>query len=163
MTFVWQTLLLCGIFTGLSQSTPFDPNRTGINYPGTKWCGPGHSANSVDDIGSNYRLDSCCRDHDLCPDKMRRGTSKHGLTNDKLYSLSRCDCDEKFYICLKDDGSTTANLLGNTFFTILRTKCYKKAHPATCVRKSYWRHRCLEYKYDTNKPKIWQFFEPNNY
>merc|ERR1712183_393336 len=150
MRFTCETLITLSIFTVLAKSSAFNPNRSGITYPGTKWCGPGHNANSINDIGSDHELDSCCREHDLCPDKMMRFTSKHGLRNNNPYSLSHCECDERLYSCLKNIDTTTSNLIGTTFFTIIRTKCYKLEHPATCVSRSFWRRRCLMYEYDSS-------------
>ncbi|CAL4114470.1 unnamed protein product, partial [Meganyctiphanes norvegica] len=128
------------------------------------FCPPGFSADSSTLNPSNLVLGLTSREtDDLAKKKKVMMALKHGLENSYPYSLSHCNCDEKLYNCLRDVGTTTANLIGNTFFTVIRTKCFKLDHPATCVRKSFWRRRCLEYEYDTNKSKIWQFFEPQNY
>lgn len=43
-----------------------DVSTTGFTFPGTKWCGPGSTAENFHDLGQNKELDMCCRAHDHC-------------------------------------------------------------------------------------------------
>lgn len=59
--------------------------RSGIIFPGTKWCGPGNIAPNYDDLGSLEDTDKCCRAHDHC-DNIAAGKSRDGLRNDTPYT-----------------------------------------------------------------------------
>ncbi|CAG2100334.1 unnamed protein product [Medioppia subpectinata] len=59
-----------------------------LTFPKTKWCGPGNTATGYDDLGQLRDLDSCCREHDLCP---------HSLSPD----ISHCECDNRLRLCLQ--------------------------------------------------------------
>lgn len=48
---------------------------------GTLWCGHGNVASGPNELGRFKHTDACCRTHDMCPDVMSAGESKHGLTN----------------------------------------------------------------------------------
>jgi len=47
-------------------SMPQPHVNDGLSYPGTKWCGPGHTAVSYNDLGRFHSTDACCREHDHC-------------------------------------------------------------------------------------------------
>ncbi|XP_066596783.1 uncharacterized protein [Prorops nasuta] len=91
--------------------------------PGTKWCGPGDIAETYRDLGQNANIDRCCRNHDLCPVKIRSKTTRYNLTNNSVYTKSHCTCDEAFHSCLKDANDPTGNLMGRVFFNILQIPC----------------------------------------
>ncbi|KOB65132.1 Uncharacterized protein OBRU01_23081, partial [Operophtera brumata] len=96
---------------------------------GTKWCGAGDIANDFNDLGSEWRADMCCREHDYCPGTIPAGETKHNLTNDAFYTRLNCKCDEKFRRCLQDADSLTAENIGIFYFNALNTKCYRKDYP----------------------------------
>jgi hypothetical protein len=50
-------------------------------FPGTKWCGPGNTASSYDDLGPDRETDICCRTHDLCPISVDPGHQQCGFKN----------------------------------------------------------------------------------
>lgn len=68
-----------------------------INWPGTKWCGPGNSAANADDLGSKRNLDACCRDHDHCANVIPPFQRKFGHLNFQFTPLHECECEEKYY------------------------------------------------------------------
>lgn len=37
--------------------------RINLSVPGTKWCGPGYTAEDYDDLGVKHDEDKCCRAH----------------------------------------------------------------------------------------------------
>ncbi|XP_043492456.1 uncharacterized protein LOC122517905 [Polistes fuscatus] len=90
---------------------------------GTKWCGAGDIADNYHDLGREANIDRCCRNHDLCPVKVRARTSRFNLNNNSLYTKSHCTCDELFYNCLKNSKNSIADLLGNIYFNIIRVPC----------------------------------------
>jgi len=108
----------------LVKETHHRSNGT-IIYPGTNYCGLGDI-----DIGISFplfpRLDRCCRNHDNCPNTIAPLHRKHGVINHTLYTMSHCNCDRRFWSCLKNVGGINATLVGNTFFNTLRTKCFRK-------------------------------------
>ncbi|XP_047352600.1 uncharacterized protein LOC124950211 [Vespa velutina] len=91
--------------------------------PGTKWCGTGDIAENYHDLGREANIDRCCRNHDLCPVKVRAQTSRYNLNNNSLYTKSHCSCDALFYICLKATKNSIADLMGNIYFNIIRVPC----------------------------------------
>ncbi|XP_026482281.1 uncharacterized protein LOC113389464 [Ctenocephalides felis] len=54
-------------------------------FPGTKWCGPGNTASSYEDLGIERETDKCCRAHDNC-DNIPAGETKNNLTNNGMFT-----------------------------------------------------------------------------
>jgi secretory phospholipase A2 len=48
---------------------------------------------------------------------------------------SSCDCDEKFYDCLKIANTLVSRKIGITYFNVLRPKCFRKDHPVSGCEK----------------------------
>lgn len=63
-----------------------NPLALSLLLPGTKWCGTGDIAETYSDLGSEMAMDRCCRQHDLCPIKIRAYQNKYELMNDSLYT-----------------------------------------------------------------------------
>ncbi|XP_076034004.1 phospholipase A2-like [Oratosquilla oratoria] len=156
---------------GVALSSPASPvdilllseEQKGFTVPGTKWCGDGDSAADYDDLGTSVELDKCCREHDLCPDFMYAGETKHNLTNNGLFTRSHCSCDEKLASCFHQVNSLMSNSIGNVFFTVWHMKCYKEDYPIVkCLHKAL-NGQCQEYELDTTKPKLYQWFDAKVY
>lgn len=45
-----------------------------------------------------------------------------------------CDCDMKFYQCLKEVDSIPSNQVGQIYFSGLGTQCYREDYPTTGCR-----------------------------
>lgn len=101
--------------------------RINLSFPGTKWCGPGNTADGYEDLGSDEEVDKCCREHDHC-DNMASGEEKHGLTNNDFFTRLHCTCDKEFKQCLRRVDSKRGNFIGN-FYLNVRDRCYKEQHP----------------------------------
>lgn len=109
----------------------------GLNYCslGTKWCGDGDIANSFTDLGTFSTSDACCREHDTCPVIIDAGTTNFNLVNSGLFTRSHCECDRKFYNCLKNAGTVVAKSIGVTYFSLLGPQCFEKDYPIIrCLR-----------------------------
>ncbi|KAI5721105.1 hypothetical protein M8J77_016025 [Diaphorina citri] len=106
----------------ITQTTSAYPLFNGI-IPGTKWCGTGDIADTYFDLGSEIKLDKCCRTHDLCPSKIRAHTNRYNITNDSMYTKSHCSCDKNFKSCLKSTKSAAADVMGEFYFNIFRVPC----------------------------------------
>ncbi|CAG0910020.1 unnamed protein product [Cyprideis torosa] len=91
--------------------------------PGTKWCGSGDVAEQYFDLGEDAMLDSCCRDHDHCPVKIRAHEQQYGHMNRAFYAKSHCQCDYAFLRCLRSVGTTKAELMGMAFANVFRFPC----------------------------------------
>ncbi|KFB40180.1 AGAP000166-PA-like protein [Anopheles sinensis] len=127
-------------------------------YPGTVWCGDGNQAKSEDDIGFFYLTDSCCRAHDLCPITIAAGEQFNRLKNNGHFTRSHCDCDKKFYNCLKNANTLVSRQIGYTYFNLLKPQCFRHEHPKlNCTKRS--RGKCLTYVVDETQPKQWQWFD----
>ncbi|KAG8232716.1 hypothetical protein J437_LFUL013309 [Ladona fulva] len=132
-----------------------------VMYPGTKWCGPGNRANGPNDLGLFRNADSCCRQHDQCPDFISPGETKYGLTNTGRFSRLLCSCEQALYNCLKSVNTIVAKQVGVTYYNLIRTQCFKLDFPIiNCAQYSgRFLDRCLVYNQDTTQPKIWQWFD----
>ncbi|XP_054727643.1 uncharacterized protein LOC129237166 [Anastrepha obliqua] len=96
--------------------------------PGTKWCGTGDIAETYSDLGTEMDMDRCCRQHDLCPVKIRAYQNKYELMNDSLYTKSHCICDDMLYSCLKNANTPAAQLMGSIYFNLVQVPCLAGAN-----------------------------------
>jgi secretory phospholipase A2 len=48
---------------------------------------------------------------------------------------SNCDCDERFYDCLKKANTLISRKIGVTYFNVLRPKCFRQDHPVLGCEK----------------------------
>lgn len=96
-------------------------------------CGPGNTAKSYDDLGSDAEVDKCCRFHDYC-DNIAAGEEKHGLRNDDMFTRLHCKCDSEFKQCLQSVNSKSGNYIGNVYFSF-RDQCYDERHPVIGCEK----------------------------
>ncbi|XP_022119746.2 uncharacterized protein LOC110996401 [Pieris rapae] len=141
-------------------------DRVQAIYPGTLWCGDGHSAQArSSDLGLFFFTDTCCRQHDSCKLYIPSGETKFGLTNTGLFTRSHCSCDAKFRECLKKTNSLVSSQIGLTYFNVLGPQCFRRAHPIVkCVRRTRLTgQKCEEYELDYTKPKMWQWFDNESY
>ncbi|KAL7638402.1 UNVERIFIED_CONTAM: hypothetical protein RMT77_010972 [Armadillidium vulgare] len=127
-----------------------------VIYPGTKWCGTGNAAEGLDDLGTLRELDLCCRDHDLCPEVLEPGETKHNLTNDSPFTITLCECSNKFRECLKNVNTPESKEVALTYFSTGLFQCYALEKPILGCNK--WAglvaQACQEYKLDSNgEPK----------
>ncbi|KAK9504205.1 hypothetical protein O3M35_010590 [Rhynocoris fuscipes] len=91
---------------------------------GTYWCGAGDIALNYFDLGPDTKVDRCCRTHDLCPKKVRSGTTDYSVKNPSpIVTWSHCDCDTRFYNCLKETKNSIADVMGKIYFNILQPNC----------------------------------------
>jgi len=118
--------------------------RSTFIYPGTKWCGNGNVADAVNDLGENAATDKCCRIHDHCPLTIAGFNRKYGLMNYRFHTLSHCHCDDQFRKCLKNIDTSVANMVGDLFFNIIKTDCFRFEIEKQCVGRSYF-GTCLKY------------------
>ncbi|XP_022227412.1 uncharacterized protein LOC111077443 [Drosophila obscura] len=121
-----DTALASGI-DGLKLSTNIFPRSpfsllSGI-IPGTKWCGTGDIAETYSDLGSEMAMDRCCRQHDLCPVKIRAYQPKYDLMNDSIYTKSHCICDDMLFSCLKKTNTSASQLMGSIYFNLVQVPC----------------------------------------
>ncbi|XP_045540446.1 uncharacterized protein LOC106716425 [Papilio machaon] len=141
-------------------------DRVQAIYPGTVWCGDGHSAAARSgELGLFFFTDTCCRQHDACKIYIRAGETKYGLTNTGLFTRSHCSCDMKFRDCLRRTNSLVSAQIGLTYFNVLGPQCFRKAHPIVkCVRRTrITGQKCEEYELDYTKPKMWQWFDSETF
>ncbi|XP_050688429.1 phospholipase A2-like [Eriocheir sinensis] len=143
------------------QPAPRAENFPHIIYPGTKWCGTGNVAEGVDDLGSFKEVDACCRDHDLCPEDLEPGETRHNITNESPFVLSHCDCNEAFRKCLKTVGTEEAKEVGYAYFSTGLFQCYKLAKPVKGCKEwtGLLTQACQEYEFDETGNLTWQMLD----
>ncbi|CAK9798907.1 Phospholipase A2 isozymes PA3A/PA3B/PA5 [Anthophora quadrimaculata] len=120
--------LLDSIQQDLSSTSKSNANKNVLSLfngilPGTKWCGTGDIAENYHDLGQETELDICCRSHDLCPVKVRARQTRYNLTNYSIYTKSHCVCDEALYNCLKSTMHSTAKIMGQIYFNVMKVPC----------------------------------------
>jgi len=103
--------------------------------PGTLWCGVNDIADDYSHLGQLWRLDTCCRQHDFCPVKVKPLQSRQGLFNLSPYTKSHCSCDTIFYDCLKTVNSSESRAVGHFFFNIIGVECVEERLSRQCVRE----------------------------
>ncbi|XP_069993883.1 phospholipase A2 [Penaeus vannamei] len=136
-----------------------------IIYPGTKWCGTGNVAEGLDDLGTLKEVDACCRDHDLCPDDLEPGQTRHNITNESPFTMSHCDCNDNFRKCLHDVGSGEANEVGSAYFSTGLFQCYRLAKPTAGCKQwaGLLTQACQEYNFNEDGEPRWQVFDMKSF
>ncbi|KAM7343693.1 phospholipase A2-like [Cochliomyia hominivorax] len=159
-----MTILIATQISALENSdkaVPIVNPHIGLTVPGTKWCGPGNTASSYEDLGTHRETDMCCRDHDHCEVILSGGSSLHGLSNNGLFPILECSCEDQFRSCLQNVNNLVANTLGNVYYSA-RKVCIAEGYPITgCqqYQKGTLSKRCVQYSTDETKPKVWQFYD----
>nr|API81337.1 venom toxin [Hemiscorpius lepturus]DAZ87718.1 TPA_exp: leptulipin [Hemiscorpius lepturus] len=107
-----------------------EAGRQTITYPGTKWCGDSDNAANYSDLGP-LEADKCCRDHDHC-DGILSGETKYNLTNEGMFTLLNCECEEALDNCFKETARNETDafhklltvVLRLIYFELYSPKCY---------------------------------------
>ncbi|XP_036454155.1 uncharacterized protein LOC118827048 [Colossoma macropomum] len=106
--------------------------------PGTLWCGRGSTAGDYEQLGMFERVDRCCREHDHCSYIIRPFTVNFGVLNPSLFTISHCDCDNRFKQCLLNVNDTVSNMVGYTFFNILKLRCFNLIQKSHCTQLNWF-------------------------
>ncbi|GLD56775.1 group 3 secretory phospholipase A2-like protein [Lates japonicus] len=119
--------------------------KRGFIVPGTLWCGSGNKAPSYADLGVFADTDSCCREHDQCKHTILSFHSEFGVFNTNIFTMSHCDCDNKFRTCLREANDSISDVVGYTFFNLLKMHCFEFSHRLQCTQRN-WFGMCKETK-----------------
>ncbi|XP_068562522.1 group 3 secretory phospholipase A2 [Cebidichthys violaceus] len=119
--------------------------KRGFIVPGTLWCGSGNKAPSYADLGVFTDTDSCCREHDHCNHTIPAFHSQFGIINSNIFTMSHCDCDNKFHSCLTQANDSISEMVGYTFFNLLKMHCFQFSHRLQCTERN-WFGMCKETK-----------------
>ncbi|XP_034457221.1 group 3 secretory phospholipase A2 [Hippoglossus hippoglossus] len=137
--------------------------KRGFIVPGTLWCGSGNKALSFADLGVFSDTDSCCREHDQCKDTILSFHSEFGVFNTNIFTMSHCDCDNKFHSCLKEANDRISDVVGYTFFNLLKMNCFEFSHRLQCQQRN-WFGMCKETKMslyaEVHPPKVYESTNP---
>ncbi|MEQ2256615.1 hypothetical protein ILYODFUR_025926 [Ilyodon furcidens] len=82
--------------------------------------------------------DSCCREHDQCKDTILSFQSEFGIFNSNIFTMSHCSCDNKFRSCLREANDSIADVVGYTFFNLLKMQCFTFSHQLQCVERNWF-------------------------
>ena len=116
--------------------------------PGTNYCGAGERTDEeFMEKPIFLATDKCCHEHDYCPKKIPSFYEDFELYNYRPYTINLCECDAKFWQCLKNDGSFVSSQVGYWFFNMLQIPCFElKAEPNFCQKYAYYGlGSCLEF------------------
>ncbi|KAM4719803.1 group 3 secretory phospholipase A2 [Anableps anableps] len=112
--------------------------KRGFIVPGTLWCGSGNKAPSYADLGVFSDTDSCCREHDQCKHTILSFQSDFGVFNSNIFTMSHCDCDNNFRHCLMEANDSIADVVGYTFFNLLKMHCFTFSHQLQCTERNWF-------------------------
>ncbi|XP_060924816.1 group 3 secretory phospholipase A2 [Limanda limanda] len=133
--------------------------KRGFIVPGTLWCGSGNKALSYADLGVFSDTDSCCREHDQCKDTILSFHSEFGVFNKNIFTMSHCDCDNKFHSCLTQANDSISDVVGYTFFNLLKMNCFEFSYRLQCQQRN-WFGMCKETKMalyaEVHSPKLYE-------
>uniref|UniRef100_UPI003AADE819 uncharacterized protein n=1 Tax=Centroberyx gerrardi TaxID=166262 RepID=UPI003AADE819 len=107
-------------------------------FPGTLWCGTGSRATGYEQLGMFESADRCCREHDHCVHIIPAFTVDYGVFNPNFFTVSHCDCDQRFQQCLLGVNDTISNMVGYSFFNILRVPCFELIQQRRCTEMYWW-------------------------
>ncbi|XP_071321442.1 group 3 secretory phospholipase A2 [Trachinotus anak] len=137
--------------------------KRGFIVPGTLWCGSGNKAPSYADLGVFADTDSCCREHDQCKHTILSFHSEFGVFNSNIFTMSHCDCDNKFRSCLNGANDSIADVVGYTFFNLLKMHCFEFSHRLQCTQRN-WFGMCKETKMalyaEVHPPTLYESINP---
>uniref|UniRef100_A0A087Y977 phospholipase A2 n=1 Tax=Poecilia formosa TaxID=48698 RepID=A0A087Y977_POEFO len=114
-------------------------------FPGTLWCGTGSKAAGYEQLGMFERADKCCREHDHCSDIIPAFTVNYGVFNPNFFTVSHCECDQRFRQCLLGMNDSISSMVGYSFFNILKVPCFELKQLKHCTQM-YWWGICLTVK-----------------
>nr|XP_046242936.1 group 3 secretory phospholipase A2-like [Scatophagus argus] len=107
-------------------------------FPGTLWCGTGSTAVQYEQLGMFESADRCCREHDHCLHTIPAFSMNYGVFNTKFYTVSHCDCDQRFRQCLLHVNDTISSMVGYSFFSVLQVPCFVLKQPTQCTDTHWW-------------------------
>ena len=125
----------CKIILGLYFSVLYSES---FIISGTNYCGAGELEEKEDSLYPE--TDKCCQHHDNCPEYINKNSQKYDLRSFYPYTISKCQCDEAFRSCLKQDGSEMSAKVGHWYFNILSIPCFELKEAMVCKEKkcSMW-------------------------
>ncbi|XP_061589960.1 group 3 secretory phospholipase A2 [Cololabis saira] len=140
--------------------------KRGFIVPGTLWCGSGNKAPSFQDLGVFSNTDGCCREHDQCKHTILSFHSQFGVFNSNIFTMSHCDCDNKFRSCLQEANDRISGVVGYTFFNLLKMHCFTFSHQLQCAQRN-WFGMCKETQValyaDVHPPTVFESAEPTDH
>ncbi|XP_060893756.1 group 3 secretory phospholipase A2-like isoform X1 [Labrus mixtus] len=113
-------------------------SRRSVIFPGTLWCGTGSRALGYEQLGMFEGADRCCREHDHCQHIIPAFTVNYGVFNSKFFTVSHCDCDQRFRQCLLGVNDTISSMVGYSFFNILQVPCFELKPHKRCTEMYWW-------------------------
>ncbi|KAM9743661.1 uncharacterized protein ACNS7B_011100 [Menidia menidia] len=131
-------------FTGRTTgggSKPKSRAKRSWIFPGTLWCGSGSKAMGYEELGMFEGADRCCREHDHCPHIIPAFTMNYGVFNRNFFTVSHCDCDQRFRQCLLGMNDSISHMVGYSFFNILQVSCFELKQLKRCT-EMYWFGMC---------------------
>ncbi|KAM4577688.1 uncharacterized protein PAE49_007400 [Odontesthes bonariensis] len=110
-------------------------------FPGTLWCGSGSKAVGYEQLGMFEGADRCCREHDHCPHIIPAFTVNYGVFNSNFFTVSHCECDQRFRQCLLATNNSISHMVGYSFFNFLQVSCFELKQLKRCT-EMYWFGMC---------------------
>ncbi|KAJ7994263.1 hypothetical protein DPEC_G00264070 [Dallia pectoralis] len=112
--------------------------KRALIFPGTLWCGTGSKAIDYNQLGMFERADRCCREHDHCASIIPTFTVNYGVFNSNFFTVSHCECDQRFRRCLQSVNDSISNMVGFSFFNLLKVPCFEFTPRSQCVEFNWW-------------------------
>lgn len=71
---------------------------------------------------------------------------------------SHCECDSLLFDCLKKARSSTADMLGNFYFNLLKVQCIDEEDPMKCALMDDLTNQCKLWQPDTERGSKRMYF-----
>ncbi|XP_073410901.1 group 3 secretory phospholipase A2 [Dendrobates tinctorius] len=159
-----EVIYLIALFT-VNGDMPKSRTRRSWIMPGTEWCGVGSTAENFTSLGLFQGVDHCCREHDHCFPQIQAFEFQYGIRNCRLYTVSHCDCDQRFRRCLHNLNDTVSTFVGIMFFNILEMPCFSLGEEEQCVEWHWWRGcktKGMVPKAELRKPESFNYSNPED-
>ncbi|XP_061586208.1 group 3 secretory phospholipase A2-like [Cololabis saira] len=82
--------------------------------------------------------DKCCREHDHCLHIIPAFKMKYGVFNRNFFTVSHCECDQRFRLCLLGMNDSISSMVGYSFFNILQVPCFELKQLKRCTEMYWW-------------------------
>ncbi|CAH2294896.1 group 3 secretory phospholipase A2 [Pelobates cultripes] len=140
---LWRLCVLMGVhllaaWGGVDGKESYARYKRSWLMPGTLWCGTGSAAENFTSLGVFHGADLCCREHDHCTPQIQSFEFRYGWRNYLLYTVSHCDCDHRFRMCLHAINDTISTLVGKVYFNIFQAPCFTLKDEEQCTDWHWW-------------------------
>ncbi|KAG7210158.1 hypothetical protein KM043_011719 [Ampulex compressa] len=110
----------------------------------TNWCSGRNALKNFNGLDAFSKTKRCCKLLKTCEDFISPGEWKYGLYNSSPYKRFSCDCEGRFYGCLKLVARSNVSLenevaenIGGEYFNTPNAPCFLMCYDILCENGYY--------------------------